>query len=300
MLTGTFKSHDGKELALYTWDEVQNPKAVVKIAHGMAEHSARYDDFAQYLNKQGYVVVMNDHRGHGFTADEDSLGYDEGDIFFNNVLDQVALIDYCKQKYNLPVVMMGHSSGSFVTQAVMEKNPAATGYVLSGSDYMKGLAYTAAGVIANNMCKRKGGRYPAEMLAKLSFGGYEKKIPGKNNWLSRDEEQVKKYNEDPMCGFVCSANFYRTFMAGAKTLYKKENYSGIDVEKPILIVSGANDPVGEYSKGVKKLDAFYKKIGVKDVTTILYPEARHEILNETNKDEVYQDIADWIQRVIEK
>ena len=98
-------SHDGKQIAMYVWNEVPNPKAVVKIAHGMVEHSARYDDFAKYLNSRGYIVVMNDHRGHGLTAEKDSLGYEEGDMWSNNVGDQLFLIDYCKKTYGLPVYM---------------------------------------------------------------------------------------------------------------------------------------------------------------------------------------------------
>ena len=216
-----FTSHDGKKIKVYIWDEVKNPKAVVKIAHGMVEHSARYDDFARFLNGKGYIVVMNDHRGHGLTAERDSLGYEEGDMFTNNVLDQLTLLDYCREKYNLPLFMAGHSYGSFVTQAVIEQHPDVKGFVLFGSNYIKGISYTACGAVARNMCRHKGGRYPAQTIVNLSFKQYEKKIPGKNAWLNRDEAEVKKYNEDEFCRFVCSANFYRTFMAGIKKLYKK-------------------------------------------------------------------------------
>ena len=122
-----FTSHDGKEVQLYVWDNVKNPKAVVKIAHGMAEHSARYDDFANYLNSCGYIVVMNDHRGHGLTAEKDSLGYEAGDMWTNNVRDQLAILDYCRDKWQLPLFMMGHSYGSFISGlrqaiSIKEKN----------------------------------------------------------------------------------------------------------------------------------------------------------------------------------
>ncbi len=290
-----FTSHDGREVQLYIWDNVSQPKAVVKIAHGMAEHSARYDEFCQFLNKNGYIVVMNDHRGHGLTTQPDSLGYEEGDMWGNNLLDQIALLDFCREKYNLPLFMMGHSYGSFITQGVIQRNPNVKGFVLCGSNYMKDISFKLCGIIANSMCRNKGGRYPAQLLVNLSFKMYEKKFPGQNAWLNRDAEEVKKYNEDPMCGYVCSANFYRTFMKGISKLYTKDSCTQIDVDKPIFIIAGGNDPVGNYGKGVVKLSKFYtEKAHCKDVVTKLYPEARHEILNEPLcKQQVYQDVVDW-------
>lgn len=295
MKLSQFTSHDGNSVQLYVWDDVANPKGVIKIAHGMAEHSARYDGFASYLNSNGYVVVMNDHRGHGLTAAKDSLGYEEGDMFGNNVRDQLAILDYCRERYGLPLYMMGHSYGSFVTQAVIESRPDVNGFILCGSNYIKGASFTACGVIARSMCRHKGGRYPAELIAKLSFGMYEKRFPGTNAWLNRDKNEVAKYNSDEQCGFTCSANFYRSFMAGISKLYRKESYSTVNTDIPLLIISGKDDPVGNYGKGVAKLGKFYAdKAGVKDVTVRLYDGARHEILNEINKDEVYVDILAWL------
>ena len=294
-----FTSHDGREVQLYVWDDVKNPKAVVKIAHGMAEHSGRYDDFAQYLNAHGYIVVMNDHRGHGLTADKDSLGYEEGDMWTNNVKDQLSILDYCREKWQLPLFMMGHSYGSFITQAVIEEHPDVVGFIVCGSNYMKDVSFTLCRWMANSMCKHKGGRHPAQLIVNLSFKMYEKKFPGENAWLNRDEAEVKKYNEDPMNGFVCSANFYRSFMNGIKNLYKKECYSRVDADKSLLLIAGSDDPVGGYSKGVKKLDKFYRsKVGSKDVTLHLYDGARHEILNEQCKQEVYDDVVAWLDEKI--
>lgn len=294
-----FASHDGKRIALYTWDDVVEPKAVVKIAHGMVEHSARYDDFAKFLNSRGYIVVMNDHRGHGLTAEEGGLGYEDGDMFTNNVNDQLTLINYCREKYNLPVFMMGHSYGSFVTQAVVEQHPDVKGFVLVGSNYIRGVAYSVCKTVARSMCRNKGPRHEAVFIADLSFKPYDKHFKGEgtNAWLNRDKAEVEKYNRDPFCTYVCSANFYRTFMEGISNLYKKQYYQAIDVTKPILLVAGSEDPVGNYGKGVKKLAKFYENtVGVTDVTTCLYDGARHEILNEINKNDVYADIADWLDK----
>lgn len=296
-----FTSHDGREIELYVWDEVEDPKAVVKIAHGMVEHSARYDDFCKFLNGKGYIVVMNDHRGHGLTAAKDSLGYEEGDMWSNNVSDQIAVLDYAREKYKLPLIMMGHSYGSFVTQAVIEQRPDVTGFVLCGSNYIKGIAYKVCRLVANNMCKHKGGRYPAQLIVDLSFKSYEKRFPGENAWINRDENEVKKYNSDELCGYICSANFYRTFMEGISKLYRKENYSRIDVDKPILLIAGTDDPVGNFGKGVTKLEKFYtQKVGVKNVVKHLYDGARHEILNEICKQQVYDDVAEWIEKAIKQ
>ena len=298
MIQSRFTSHDGREVQLYVWDEVKKPKAVVKIAHGMAEHSARYDDFAKFLNSRGYIVVMNDHRGHGLTAAKDSLGYEEGDMWTNNVKDQLTILDYCREKWKLPVIMMGHSYGSFITQAVIEEHPDVAGFVVCGSNFMKGASFSLCRVIASSMCKHRGGRYPAQLIVNLSFKMYEKKFPGQNAWLNRDEAEVKKYNDDEMSGFVCSANFYRSFMNGIRKLYKKEFFTQIDTDKPLLLVAGSNDPVGSYGKGVKKLDGFYRsKVGVRDVSLKLYEGARHEILNEQCKSEVYEDIAAWMDKL---
>lgn len=296
-----FTSHDGREVQLYVWDDVTNPKAVVKIAHGMAEHSARYGDFAEYLNNCGYIVVMNDHRGHGLSSAKGSYGYEDGDMWTNNVRDQLAILDYCRQKYNLPLFMMGHSYGSFITQAVIEEHPDVNGFILCGSNYIKGASYSLCKVIARSMCRNKGGRQPAQLIVNLSFKMYEKKFPGANAWLNRDEQEVAKYNSDEMCGFVCSANFYRTFMEGISKLYKKEYFRQINVDKPLLLIAGEQDPVGEYSKGVKKLDKFYReKVGTKDVTMHLYKDARHEILNEQDKYQTYADVAIWLDNKVSK
>lgn len=294
-----FTTKDNKQVALYEFDNVTKPRAVVQIAHGMSEHSQRYKYFADYLNSQGYIVVMNDLRGHGSSTTVDSYGYEAGDNWTNNINDQIAISNYCVDKYKLPLVMMGHSYGSFLTQRLMEINNIPVAFILSGSCYMNTPTVSLGKIIAKNMCRNKGGKYPAELLATMSFRSYDKHFKqGTNAWLSRDTSIVEEYNNDKMCGYVCSANFYRSFFTGLKQIYKKAELSKIDTAKPLLIFSGSDDPVGNYSKGVTKLSKMYKKLKISDITTILYEGGRHEMLNETNKQEVYQAVVEFLNRVI--
>lgn len=305
MKTEKFKSFDGTVLQCYLWDNVRNPKGVVQIAHGMAEHARRYDDFANYLNQNGYIVFADDHRAHGMTSTKQSAkgikGYHKGNIYFDTVQDECAITAMLKERYNLPVVYLGHSYGSMVGQRYIEECRDYTAAVLCGSAMMKGAILSTGAAIANMQYALFGGEKTGKLLDKLSFGSYNapfKKEKINFAWLSRDREQVKKYILDEQCGYVMSIAFFKFFLNGLKESYKKENLAKIDLAKPIAIFSGEQDPVGGKGKLVKKLYEQYKNLGVKDLTIKLYPEARHEILNETNRAEVYADFAKRIDEMI--
>ncbi len=301
MKTEKFKSFDGTVLQCYLWDNVRNAKGVVQISHGMAEHARRYDDFANYLNQNGFIVFADDHRAHGMTSTKQSAkgvkGYHKGNIYFDTVQDECAITKMLKDRYNLPVIYLGHSYGSMVGQRYIEECKDYTGAVLSGSAMMKGAILSTGAAVANLQYKTLGGEKTGKLLDKLSFGNYNKpfkadKIPFA--WLSRDKEQVKKYILDEQCGNVMSIAFFKFFLCGLKESYKKENLAKIDVNKPIAIFSGEKDPVGGNGKLVNKLYNQYKTLGVKDLSVKLYPDARHEILNEVNREEVY---ADFLARI---
>lgn len=292
-----FSGNGGKTLALYLWEKVENPKVVLQIVHGMCEHMARYDEFALFLNKAGVIVAGNDQRGHGKSTTAENYGYEEGDMWENNVYDQKLLSAYLKEKYNLPLIILGHSYGSFLTQRQAEINPLPHAFILSGSNFMKGLLFTAGAVISKMQCKLKGGKAGGKLMSNMSFKSYEKKFPGVNNWLSKNEENVKNYNEDEACGYLASNNFYYTFMKGIKKLYLNEEGAKINRDKPFYIFAGQDDPVGEYGKGVTKLYDWYKKIGVKRVEIKLYEGLRHETLNE-KCNEVYEDTLKFIESVL--
>ncbi len=292
-------------LQCYLWDDVRNAKGVVQISHGMAEHARRYDDFAKFLNKNGYIVFADDHRAHGVTGEKQSSkgikGYQAGDIYNDTVDDEVAITSYLKEKYNLPVIYLGHSYGSMVGQRYIQKCKEHTAAILSGSAMMKGGLLNFGAAIANMQYKTLGGEKTAKMMDKLTFGNYNtpfKKEGTAFGWLSRDKEQVKKYCLDEQCGYVMSIAFFKYFLNGLKKAYVADNLSAIDLAKPIGIFSGDHDPVGGNGKLVKKLYEQYKDLGVKDVRLKLYEGARHEIINEINRDEVYKDMLAFMDSVI--
>lgn len=307
MKTEKFQSFDGTVLQCYLWNDVKNPKGVVQISHGMAEHARRYDNFASYLNRNGYIVYADDHRAHGQTSTKQSQkgvkGYHKGDIYNDTVKDEVAITAYLKDKYNLPVVYLGHSYGSMLGQRYIQLKNESCGAVLCGSANMKGGLLGIGAAVSNAQYKLLGGEKEGKLLDKLSFGSYNAKFKKDKTpfaWLSRDKEQVKKYIFDEQCGNVMSVAFFKYFFNGLKASYKKENLAGIDLDKPIAIFSGAKDPVGGNGKLVQKLYDMYKELGVKDVSIKLYEDARHEILNETNNAEVYADFLAAIDKMTAK
>lgn len=274
------KSFDGAEIYVHEWREVENPKAVVQIVHGMAEHAGRYDVFARFLNGRGYVVVADDHRGHGRTH-PDTLGYAAGDMFADAVRDEAAITDHYKAEYaGLPYLLFGHSYGSFLTQSYLSKyGDKLTAAVIAGSSHKKDFEVYLGSFVAGMGCLFAP-KKPANFIAKLSFGAYEKKFDDRQ-WLSVDAENNAAYAADPLCGFTCSNRFYKDFFKGLRSLYTKEYIAGLPKNLPVLLASGESDPVGNMGKGVKKLYQFYtEEAGMTDVAMVLFENSRHEFLNE--------------------
>ncbi|MEG2453567.1 MAG: alpha/beta hydrolase [Clostridia bacterium] len=299
-----FTSFDNTILVSYLWDDVRAPKGIVQISHGMAEHARRYDDFAKYLNANGYLVYADDHRAHGNTEKKINIGYHDGDIYNDTIKDEIEITKYLKEKYNVPLVYFGHSYGSFLGQGYLQQNNGACGVILTGSARMPGGIVSAGAAVSKMMCKLSGAQKKGEFMNKLSFGSYNSPFKKEGHafaWLSRDAQQVRKYFDDEQCGYVMSNAFYKSFMSGLKSVYKPENLSKIDKNSSIALFSGEADPVGgKRASYVKKLFAMYKSLGINSVTLKVYPEARHEILNETNNKEVYADILLKINEFIAK
>lgn len=297
------KGSDGKEVFVYCWDEVSNPKAVVQIFHGMAEHAGRYREFAKYLNKQGFIVYVDDHRGHGRTAGSvEELGCIGDDGFNNIVEDEHIIMKQIQEKYSqLPNIIFGHSFGSFIAQEYMIRyGEEVAGSVICGSAARTGVEVSLGKTIAYIQKSLHGDRKKSKLLDFLSFSQYNKGIKDSESkfaWLTRDPEEVKKYEEDPFCGTVFTAGFFYYLFKGISRLYLKDRLAQIPKNLPILIIAGDQDPVGNYGSLVKKLHNFYQDIGLKDLQLKLYSGGRHELLNEINKDEVFEDVAAWIDSV---
>ena len=300
--TFTFKEGTGPDIFVYKWipDGGVETKAVVQIAHGMAETAVRYERFAERLTAEGYLVYANDHRGHGKTVvDADRVG-DLGDDGFNNMVKEMRRLQVIIKEENpgLPFFLLGHSMGSFLLQRYLcLYGNELDGAILSGSNGSAGILPYIGRCIATREIKKYGRSHRSHRMAKLSFGGFNKAFKPnrtKYDWLSRDEAEVDKYIADPFCGGVFTAGFFHDLAGGLLIIQDKKELAKIPVELPIYIFSGDMDPVGKFGKGVMKLVKAYRKLGIKDVSYKLYKGGRHEMLNETNRDEVMRDAVEWL------
>lgn len=298
------KGKDGYEFSVSFWLPDGKIKGIVQILHGMVEYVDRYDDFARYLCNLGFAVAGDDHRGHGFTAGEENLGkVPDGHTYFDTVDDAIILTDYLQSKYpDVPTIVFGHSYGSFLAQGYIQQNSdKINGCVLCGSARMDNSDVKMGRKVANMQFKLYGKDKPANLIRKLSFGGYDKPFKHekrKNAWLNRDVDACEKYNNDKFCNYTMSIGFYKYFFDGLIKIYEQERLDKINKDLPLFIISGDKDPVGNMGKLVRELYDLYVDNGIKNVKIKLYNNARHEILNELNKAEVYQDVSDWIKEVI--
>ena len=281
------------------------PRAVVQIAHGIAEHIDRYRPFMEFLAGSGFVVAGNDHLGHGksIRVPEEQGFFAEKDGWWRVVDDMDKLHDIMSKEYpELPYVLFGHSMGSFLTRTYLIKHPDKyDAVILSGTGHQSPALVLGGNASASVMAKLNGAMGDGTKLDSLAFGSYLSKIENprtKFDWLSRDAEQVDKYIADPLCGFVGKIGLYRDMMRGIKFITDKKNIAQMNKEKPVYFMSGDGDPVGDYGKGVERAYKAFCDAGLHDVFMRLYPGGRHEMLNETNKEQVYQDILNWLNEKI--
>ena len=281
------------------------PRAVVQIAHGIAEHIDRYRPFMEFLADNGFVAAGNDHLGHGksIRVPEEQGFFAEKDGWWRVVDDMDKLHDIMSKEYpELPYVLFGHSMGSFLTRTYLIKHPDKyDAVILSGTGHQSPALVLGGNAAASVMAKLNGAMGDGTKLDSLAFGSYLSKIENprtKFDWLSRDAEQVDKYIADPLCGFVGKIGLYRDMMQGIKFITDKKNIAQMNKEKPVYFMSGDGDPVGDYGKGVERAYKAFCDAGLHDVFMRLYPGGRHEMLNETNKEQVYQDILNWLNEKI--
>jgi len=303
MADNVFICSDGHRLAYNLWMPSPNIeiKAFLQILHGMAEYSDRYEKFARYLNKSGIAVFAGDHRGHGDTASEDEIGWFAEENGWERIADDAfELANFITSQYGATTTfLMGHSMGSFLARTVMVKHPDFySGVIIMGTGCSKGLVGKIGKMLARHKIKKEGSRTPSILLNKLSFGSYNKQfepVATDFDWLSRDAKEVEKYINDDKCGFLCSNGFFYDLLTGVEFANNRAYAEALPKDLPLLIISGDMDPVGDYGKGVKKVYKLYNDAGIVDVTLKLIPEARHEILNETNRKEVYEILAAWLK-----
>lgn len=303
----TFESRDGVSRihAVRYTPEDGEIRGVVQIIHGMAEYIERYEEFAAFLTGQGYVVTGDDHLGHGGSVPEGgTYGYFcEQDPATVVVRDVHRLKKLTQERYpGVPYVILGHSMGSFILRNYLCRyGNGIQAAVIMGTGMQSALTLTAARTVASLQKLFYGSKHVSHLLNRLAFGSYGKRISPKrteNDWLSRNAENVDAYNADPLCGFVFTVNGFQTLFELISRLRRRENLAKIPKDLPILMVSGADDPVGDYGRGVKEAYDSMKAVGVEHITLRLYPEDRHELLQETDRLQIMQDISAWIGMTI--
>ena len=296
-----FQLTTGDSRQLMLWEGEAKPRAKVLLIHGMAEHIARYAPMAKALNHAGIAVAGFDLPGHGADTPKERLGYFAKDEGWDKLLKDVHNArELLEQRWpGIPLIMLGHSMGSFVLRSYLLSYPGPAAVIFSGTGSQPlPLIYFGKG-IATLISLPRGGKKPSRLINKLAFSANNKPFaPARTavDWLSRDEKEVDKYVQDPLCGFVFTAKGYQDFFDGLLTLSNTQRLGILDKNLPMLFISGDRDPVGGMGKGVQEAAHGYTEAGFQDVTVKLYEGARHELFNETNRDEVIKDVISWIQQ----
>ncbi len=283
------------------WLPSDEPKAIIQVAHGMAEHGERYEDFAKYLCTKGLALFINDHVGHGKSVkNDDDLGYfGESNGWNSLVEDEKSFTELIKTEFpETPIIFFGHSMGSFVAREYVRrygKDDRIKAAVFCGSSG-KNPASAIAIVLANTIAKIKGSKHRSEFINKIAFAPYNKKTENRTafDWLSTDKAEVDKYIADKYCGYLFTAAGYRDLFTLLNNVSGKDWYDSVYKNLPMLVIAGEDDPVGTYGKGIKEIYNNLIAAGKKDVTIKLYPGMRHEILNEVERIQVYEYIASWV------
>lgn len=286
------------------WSPEGEVKAVLQIVHGIAEFAERYDSFANYLTSLGYLVVAEDHMGHGQSINGDGIqGYFHGG-WFSAVADTYHLLEETKKEYpDIPYVLFGHSMGSFMARTILCKYPDSgiSAAIICGTGWQPTFALPALIKVVESICKRTGETKPNEKLQNMVFGSYNSKVEHPRtdyDWLTRDAKIVDAYIDHPLCGFTASCGLLLEMMKGIYYIQQPKNLAMMRKDLPVFFIAGGDDPVGSYGKGIDQAAAAFRKAGMTDVSVRVYPLCRHEILNEINKEEIFEDISKWMNKKI--
>lgn len=300
----TYDSRDGvSKIYAKKWIPSVEPKCILQIIHGMCEHIGRYDEFARFLAEQGILVVAADRLGHGQTAriNHAKQGYfckqDPATVL---VRDEHRLKKTIEKEYPLvPYIIYGHSMGSFILRNYLLKyGTGIKGAIICGSGDPKKVSINTSLAACKVLGLFCGQKHTSPMLDRIAFSSYNKRIQSKKtdyDWFSKNEENVQQFLADPDCGFIFTVNGFETIAILLKRLKNPESLKAMPKELPILLLAGTDDPVGDYGEGVKRIARSYLDCGMKNVSLKLYEGDRHEILNELDREEVYQDIFAWLK-----
>lgn len=298
----TFDSRDGQsKIHAVRWVPEGKVVCILQIVHGMAEYIERYEDLAQYLGEKGILVTGDDHLGHGKSvAENGTYGYFcEQDPATVVVRDVHRLKKLTQEEYpGVPYVILGHSMGSFILRNYLFRyGTGIQGAIVCGTGSQPGAVVKLSRMVAAVQGAFLGQKHVAKMIDKMAFGSYNKKIANPRtsfDWLCTDEGVVDAYVKDKLCGFTFTVNGFKTLFTLLDRLNQEENINAMPKSLPVHFIAGDMDPVGNYGKGVKKAYEDFEKAGMERISLKLYPGCRHELLNETNKKQVYEDIYPWI------
>lgn len=295
---------DAHKIPVYGWLPPGTPTYVIHIAHGMSEYAERYAPIAEILTGKGIAVYAHDHRGHGkAVASDNELGLTGHNWFNTQVEDIDTIVQHLKKEHpRLKLFLLGHSMGSFISQRYFQLyGKELDGLILSATNGKKDPLMDIGIAVAWVQMKLFGMQYRSTLIDSLSFKKFNdafKPVRTPHDWLSRNTDEVDKYYADPLCGFICSAAFFYYLFKGIGEAFKKENMASMRHDIPVYAFGGDRDPVGLFGKGFLKLISNWKNAGVKDITYQLYKDGRHEMLNEINRNEVVNDLVDWMKKYI--
>ncbi|HIF10785.1 MAG TPA: alpha/beta hydrolase [Sneathiellales bacterium] len=303
----TFASDDGLDIFVRKWmpEPGTSLNGIVQISHGLAEHGRRYGETASRLTAAGYGVFANDHRGHGRSVIESRdfgfFGRSNGWIRAAKDIHRLSVL--IKRDYaDIPLVLFGHSMGAQLAQkSIMEEARDLAGVVLSGATGTIGLTRYFARIIARVEWARLGECGRSKLLHALSFGSFNRKFsPARTlaDWLSRDEDEVDDYIDDPLCGFVCTTQLWLDMLDATASLQEARSYKWTPQELPVYIMSGGQDPVSNGGRALIGLVSVLRKAGIQDIRLKIYSGGRHELLHETNREEVVMDLIQWLDEVV--
>lgn len=302
----TYASADGVNLVhAYIWEPIGvKPRAIIQISHGMCEYVQRYDAWARRFAAEGFVFCGNDHLGHGNTAkDASELGFTakrNGAEYLAADLYTMTALMRAEYGRDVPVVLYGHSMGSFVARKYMTQyDDGLAGVILSGTAG-PGAPTAIARALARTIAMLRGDHHRSSLIFKLAFGGYNKRFSAENDsasWLTRDLAVREAYRHDPFCTYRFTLGGYDTLFSLLGEVSAKKWANGVRKDLPVLLLAGEEDPVGNYGRGVRCVHERLQKVGC-DVRLLLYANGRHEMHQERNSDEVFRDLVAYLEEIL--